>query len=47
MKPKHDKLIIATFAGLIIAAVAAFAITPANATGHSANQEVLIIDVQW
>jgi uncharacterized protein YraI len=46
MKKNHEKLLLATLAGLVIAAAAAFAITPAMASGYHVNAEAEVTGVE-
>ena len=42
MKPHHEKLLVATLAGLVIMSAAAFAITPANAASYHLDQQAQV-----
>ncbi|HWA19964.1 MAG TPA: hypothetical protein VG757_13300 [Devosia sp.] len=45
MKKNHEKLLIATLAGLIIAGAAAFAVQPALASGYAVETPALVTGV--
>lgn len=45
MKKNHEKLLIATLAGLVIAAAAAFAVQPAMAAGYGVDAEAEVTGV--
>jgi len=47
MKPHHEKLLVATLAGMIIVSAAAFAITPASAAGYSVDQKARVTGLAW
>jgi hypothetical protein len=46
MKKHHEKLLIATLAGLVIAAAAAFAVSPALAAGYTVDAQAEVTDVE-
>ncbi|MEO6394475.1 MAG: hypothetical protein ABIO40_01015 [Devosia sp.] len=45
MKPNHEKLLVATLAGLIIAGAALFAVQPALASGYAVESPALVTGV--
>ncbi|UJQ95775.1 SH3 domain-containing protein [Mariluticola halotolerans] len=47
MKPHHERLLVATLAGMIIVSAAAFAITPASAAGYNVDQKAQVTGVAW
>lgn len=46
MKKNHEKLLIATLAGLVIAAAAAFAVQPAMAAGYDVGADAEVTGVK-
>jgi hypothetical protein len=46
MNRKHEKLLIATLAGLVIAAAAAFAVSPAMAAGYDVDAQAQVAGVE-
>jgi uncharacterized protein YraI len=46
MKKNHEKLLIATLAGLVIASAAAFAVQPAMAAGYDVGAEAEVTGVK-
>lgn len=47
MNKQHEKLLVATLAGLIITAAAAFAVQPAMAAGYHVEQPARVSGVAW
>ncbi len=47
MNRSHEKLLIATLAGLVITAAAAFAVSPAMAAGYNVDAEAEVVDVEY
>jgi len=47
MKLHHEKLLVATLAGLIITSAAAFAVGPAVAAGYVVDQKAQVTNVPW
>ena len=47
MKPQHEKLLVATLAGLIITSAAAFAVSPAVAAGYVVDQKAQVSNLAW
>ena len=47
MKAAHEKLLIASLAGLILVSAAAFAVSPAHAEGYDVDEKAQVTGVEW